>query len=110
MKFYAILFSFFLVGTVSAFSKITPPDTTSNLAQKTAATLIVEEAKHYYSDGHIKEALAMFKQAELKDPESWRASYWVALSYFRLNNFTMALKHIESARRKDKEVVKLAKC
>ena len=104
MKFYAILFSFFLVGTVSAFSKITPPDTTSNLAQKTAATLIVEEAKHYYSDGHIKEALAMFKQAELKDPESWKASYWVALSYFRLNNFTMALKHIESARRKDKEV------
>ena len=104
MKFYAILFSFFFVGTVSAFSKITPPDTTSNLAQKTAATLIIEEAKHYYFDGHIKEALAMFKQAEIKDTESWRASYWAALSYFRLNNFTMALKHIESARRKDKEV------
>ena len=104
MKFYAILISIFLVGSVSAFSSVLPPDTTSNLAQKTAATLIIEEAKHYYSDGHIKEALAMFKQAEVKDQESWKASYWVALSYYRLNNFTMALKHVEAARRKDKEV------
>ena len=104
MKFFAILFSFIFVGSVSAFSGNTNPDTTSNLAQKTAATLLVEEAKHYYTEGHIREALSMFKQAEVRDPESWKASYWVALSYYRLNNYTMALKHVESARRKDTKV------
>lgn len=104
MKFLAILFSFIFVGSVSAFSGNTTPDTTSNLAQKAAATLLVEEAKHYYTEGHIKEALSMFKQAEVRDPESWKASYWVALSYYRLNNYTMALKHVELARKKDTEV------
>ena len=103
MKFFLLLFSFCLIQTVSAYG-ITPPDSTSNLAQKTAATLVIEEAKHYYSDGHVKEALAMFKQAEAKDPESWKASYWVSLCYYRLNNFTMALKHVELARKKDKKV------
>jgi tetratricopeptide (TPR) repeat protein len=104
MKFIAFLFSLAFVSTVSAFSVNTPPDSTSNLAQRTAATMVIEEAKHYYSEGHIKEALAMFKQAEVKDPASWKASYWVALCYFRLNNFTMALKNAEEARRKDTEV------
>ncbi len=104
MKFFILCISFLLIGRVSAFSLGTPPDSTSNFAQKTAATLVIEEAKHYYSDGHYKEALGMFKQAEVRDPESWRASYWVALCYYKLNNYTMALKHVESARRKDKDV------
>ncbi len=91
-------------SSVFASNSFTPPDTTSSIIDKSSSVFLIEEAKHYYAEGKLKEALRLFKSIELKDPESAKASYWVSLCYYKLNNYTLALRHIQKARQKDSNV------
>ncbi len=96
---YALTLSIFaFVGNSFAHSNGTPPpDSTTNIVDKTAATYMIEEGKTMYGLGKIKDALIRFRQAEVKDPNSWKAAYWIGKCHYRLDNFGYALKYANSA-------------
>ena len=45
----------------------------------------------------IKDALIKFRQATVKDPNSWKAAYWVGKCHYQLDNFGYALKYANTA-------------
>jgi tetratricopeptide (TPR) repeat protein len=105
MKALFVSFVLFMFSGISLFAmKTTPPDTTSNIIDKSSSVFLIEEAKHFYAEGKLKDAMALFKSIEVNDPESWKASYWVGMCYYKLNNYTMSLKHAQLARKKDSDV------
>lgn len=99
MKMYlfklCISFLLILFSANNAFSRdITiPPDTTTNLLNKTTAIVIIEEAKELFNQGKVRDALIKFREAAIKDPNSWRAIYWVSQCQYSMNNFGLALKY-----------------
>lgn len=74
-----------------------PKDSTTTLVNKTAAIYLVEEGKTFYNQSKIKEALIKFRQATVKDANSWKAAYWVGKCHYRLNNYGYALKYSNQA-------------
>ena len=63
--------------SIAAYN-VCPPDTTSSILDRTTSLFLLEEAKQYFSEGKLKDAMIRFKSIESKDPESWKASFWVA--------------------------------
>ncbi len=76
---------------------ITPPDSTTNVIDKASAAYLIEEGKTMFSEGRVKDALIKFRQASVKDENSWKASYWVGQCHYRLNNYGYALKYAKEA-------------
>jgi tetratricopeptide (TPR) repeat protein len=70
-----------------------PLDSTSNILEKTAAAYLIEEGKTLYQERKYRPALTKFREASIKDPNSWRASYWVGKCHYRLNNYGYAVKY-----------------
>lgn len=96
---YALSMLFLAVMSTSfAYSHgTTPPDSTTNVVDKTAATYIIEEGKTMYGIGRIKDALIKFRQAGVKDPNSWKAAYWISKCHYKMNNYGYSLKYANSA-------------
>lgn len=92
---FALLFS----ANSSAFSMTTPPDSTTNIVDKTAAAFLIEEGRTLFADGRMKDALIKFRQASVKDGNSWKASYWISKCHYRMDNFGYALKYALEASR-----------
>lgn len=103
MKISILKFCFtLLLVTISAngaFSKdlATPPDSTTNLVDKTASLVILEEGKDLFNQGKVRDALVKFREAAVKDPNSWRAAYWVSQCHYIMNNYGLALKYARQA-------------
>jgi tetratricopeptide (TPR) repeat protein len=97
MYLFNLCISFLLIifSADNAFSrdKKSPPDTTTNLLNKAAALVIIEEAKEIFNQGKVRDALIKFREAAIKDPNSWRAIYWVSQCQYSMNNFGLALKY-----------------
>lgn len=82
------------VGSMNnVFGGVIPPDTTTSIIDKTASVYILEEGKVLYEEMRIKEALVKFREAGIKDPDSWRAAYWIGKCHYHLNNYGYALKY-----------------
>lgn len=90
-----MLFLFFALN-VSAAS-VTPPDSTSSLVDKASAIYLIDEGLGMYNAGKVKDALTKFREASIKDPNSWKALYWQGKCHYRLNNFGFAVKYGKSA-------------
>lgn len=75
----------------------TPPDSTTNLVDKTASLVILEEGKDLFNQGKVRDALVKFREAAVKDPNSWRAAYWVSQCHYIMNNYGLALKYARQA-------------
>lgn len=88
----SILFLFTLTLN-SVFGGVIPPDTTTRFIDKTASVYFLEEGKVLYEEGKIKAALVKFREAGLKDPDSWKAAYWIGQCHYYLNNYGYALKY-----------------
>lgn len=89
-------FTLLFVFTLSlncVFGAVTPPDTTATFIDKTASVYFLEEGKVLYEEGKIKAALIKFREAGLKDPDSWKAAYWTGQCHYYLNNYGYALKY-----------------
>lgn len=97
-----IITNFFLLTTFFVFSNnecfVLPPDSTSTLKQKTAAAFSIEKGRVKFEEGKIRGALLLFREAQQKDPNSWKASYWIAQCHYKLNNFGYALSYVIKAR------------
>lgn len=74
-----------------------PPDSSTNIIDKAAAILILEEGKKLFSEGKVRDALNQFRDATNKDPENWRSYYWIASCHYSMSNFGFALKYANTA-------------
>ncbi|MDX2359962.1 MAG: hypothetical protein QNK23_04080 [Crocinitomicaceae bacterium] len=74
-----------------------PPDTTTSVVDKAAALVIIEQGKTMYGAGKIKDALIKFREAGVKDPNSWRAAYWIGKCHYRMNSYGYALQYAQKA-------------
>ncbi len=90
-------FLLFMGGAYGASLNPEPTDSTTSIVDKTAALYILEEGKTLYGEGKIKDALIKFRQAGVKDPNSWRAAYWVSLCHYHLNSYGYSLKYAKKA-------------
>ena len=86
------------IGTVYGFNdNPAPTDSTTSLVDKSAAVYFIEEGKTLYGEGKIKDALIKFREAGVKDPNSWRAAYWISKCHYKMNNYGYALKYAKNA-------------
>lgn len=92
-------------------SAITPPDSTTNVVDRSAAILIIEDGKKMYTEGRVRDALIKFRQAAVKDPNSWRAPYWISMCHYNIDNYGFALQYGNEAIQKsaavDKDIYEL---
>jgi len=93
IHFTTILIFVTLTGNAYSNLTITPPDSVTSIVDKTAAAYIIEEGKTLYGEAKIKDALIKFRQAAVKDPNSWRAAYWISQCHYKLNNYGYSLKY-----------------
>jgi len=108
-KQVALLLSALFVITVKlsgafAGQGTTPPDSTT-LIDRAAAFNAIEKGKTFYFQGKVKEALANFREATIKNPYSSKAFYWVATCQYQLNNYGLSQKYATDAIMADKEDV-----
>ena len=89
-----ILFIFIFSSLNSIFSQ---DEKNNRLIDSPSTLILLEEAKHYYSEGKLMEALNNLRSIESKDDKSAKVKYWISLCYFKLNNYTMALTYAKKA-------------
>jgi tetratricopeptide (TPR) repeat protein len=65
----------------------------SKLIENPATLILLEEAKHFYTEGKTTEALNLLRSLEAKDETSPKVKYWISLCYYKLNNYTQALNY-----------------
>jgi tetratricopeptide (TPR) repeat protein len=115
-RFFFILS--FLVLSIEVFANefdvfsIIPPDSTTSVVDRTACVLMVDEGRQKLANGRTKDALILFRQASVKDPNSWRPLYWISVCHYTFYNYGFALKYAKDALEKnpaevDKEVYDL---
>jgi len=92
-----ILFVSLFISQWTFANDLLPPDSTTSLVDKTASLYIVEEGKTLYNDGKTRDALIKFRQASVKDPNSWKAAYWVAKCHYKMHNYGYAKKYADQA-------------
>ena len=98
-----------LLTTSYSFSKnnldkgTVPPDSTTNIIDKTTALYMLEEGKRLYSEGKVRDALNQFRAVVLKDPRSWRPVYWIGVCHYAMSNYGFAYKYAQEALKINKE-------
>lgn len=98
------IFVLLFTANSNAFSMSTPPDSTTTIVDKASAVILVEEGRTLYTEGRMRDALIKFREASVKDPNSWRASYWISKCHYKMDNFGYALKYaLASTRMGDKK-------
>lgn len=92
-----ILSALLMVGTTTYVSANTPPDSTSTVAEKTAAAYLIEQGKTLFNEGRVRDALNKFRDAFKKDVTSWKASFWIGRCHYEQYNYGYALKYAKDA-------------
>jgi tetratricopeptide (TPR) repeat protein len=87
------LFLFLMLINFAQASTVAPPDTTTNLTDRAAALLIIDEGRTMFEQGKVRDALIRFRQAAVKDPNTWKAPYWIAQCHYTMNSFGYALQY-----------------
>lgn len=112
MKKYFFTFLLVILTTLSSHSKsldksgANPPDTITSVVDRSASLLIVEDGKKMFTEGRVRDALIKFRQAAVKDPNSWRPPYWISLCHYNLDNYGFALQYGNEAIQKSSAVDK----
>jgi len=88
-----ILFLFLMLINFSQASTVVPPDSSTNLTDRASALLIIDEGKSLFEQGKVRDALIRFRQAAVKDPNTWKAPYWIAQCHYNMNSFGYALQY-----------------
>lgn len=85
-----------LTASATTFFKdnsILPPDSTTSLVDRTAATFLIDEGKKLLFAGKSRDALTKFRQAYVKDKYNARAAYWIGKTHYTLANYGYALQY-----------------
>ena len=102
-----IVFTLLLISPfkISFAGNIVPPDSTSNVADRAQALLIIDEGRTLFLEGKVRDALIRFRQAAVKDPYTWKAPFWIAQCHYRQNNYGYALQYGNEAIKLNKDEV-----
>lgn len=92
LKYFSIFILLFSLNQAFATSS-TPPDSTSNIADRAQALLIIDEGKTMFLEGKVRDALIRFRQAQVKDPFTPKAPFWIAQCHYKMNNYGYALQY-----------------
>jgi hypothetical protein len=103
LKIISILAFLTLIAPNFVLGSSIPPDTSTSIVDKTAAIALLEKGKTLYNEGKVRDALAQFRQAMIKDPNNWKGAYWVGQCQYAQNNYGLALKYASEALQLDKE-------
>lgn len=76
---------------------VCPPDSTTNLIDKSTAIIMLEEGKRIYAEGKVHDALNQFRLVATKDPHSWRPIFWIGRCHYAMSNYGFALKYANEA-------------
>ncbi|TNE75969.1 MAG: hypothetical protein EP333_03390 [Bacteroidetes bacterium] len=95
--FISVVTFFMMNAAARANTEFLPPDSTTNIVDKSAAVLMVDEGKTLYLEGKVKMALNKFREASVKDPNNWKAQYWIGKCHYILNNYGYSLKYAQLA-------------
>jgi tetratricopeptide (TPR) repeat protein len=68
-------------------------DSVTGIIDKSAALIKIDQGKQLVAENKIREALLVFREAAIKDPNSWKASYWISFCHYRLKNFGYAKQY-----------------
>ncbi|AEA44320.1 PD40 domain-containing protein [Fluviicola taffensis] len=82
-----------LVSTKSFALTANPKDSITGIIDKSAALIKIDQGKQLVTDNKIREALLVFREAAIKDPNTWKASYWISFCHYRLKNFGYAKQY-----------------
>ncbi len=95
LRILIVIFSSITSLTFSSSGySVCPPDSITSVVDKTAALYLIEEGKDFYLKGKIRSALLKFREASVKDPNSWKAPYWISKCHYDLKNYGYAKKYI----------------
>ena len=95
MKILVTVLLLLPVFAVKANTKFNPGpvDSTASIIDKSAALLILDKGKQLVLENKFREALVTFREAAMKDPYSWKASYWISYCHYKLNNYGYAKQY-----------------
>ena len=68
-------------------------DSVTGIIDKSAALIKIDQGKQLLGENKIREALLVFREAAIKDPNSWKASFWISYCHYRLKNFGYAKQY-----------------
>ena len=105
IKVYLMILASVLLYAHTIFGSVNPPDSTASIIDKTAAIALLEKGRTLFNEGKVRDALAEFRQAMIKDPNNWKGAYWVGQCQYHQNNYGLALKYASEALRLDKNDV-----
>jgi len=98
-----LLIPFFILSLLNSFSVSAnvftsiPKDSSTNLLNKALAIKLLNEGMELFNMGQNKEALSKFKEAGTKDPSNWKIVFYISLSNFELNYYSLSLAQAKSA-------------
>lgn len=94
---FTFMMAVFGTKLMAMSSPVAPPDTVTGIIDKSAALLLIDQGKQLITEGKVRDALIVFKEAALKDPNSWKPDYWISFCHYALNNFGYARQYGLSA-------------
>jgi len=70
---------------------------------KLASSKYISDGSEMYNIGRTSDALMFFRQAKVKNPNNWKAYFWLSTAEFELNSYDMALANASKALELTKE-------
>lgn len=98
MKHIISLLFFLLFATSALHSQVS--DSTTSLLNRSSALKMIDQGKVFIGEGKVREALIVFREASVKDPFQWKASYWIAFCHNQLGNFGYANQYAKETIKK----------
>jgi tetratricopeptide (TPR) repeat protein len=97
-NFFLTLACFLFIGNSFAHNLwVIPADTSKGIMNKALSTKLLNDGIELYSMGQNKEALGKFKDAATKDPNNWKAMFYISLANYDLNFYSLSLSQAKSA-------------
>lgn len=78
-----------------------PKDSITGIIDKSAALIKIEQGSKMIAENRIREALLVFREAAMKDPNTWKAPYWISYCHSKLKNFGYAKQYAQDAIKKN---------
>lgn len=101
MKHITLLILFLVTVSGQLFGQ--PKDTitnTTSLSNRSASVKLIDQGKLLINEGKMREALLVFRDAAIKDPQQWKATYWIAFCHNNLSNFGYANQYAKETIKK----------
>ncbi len=96
-----LLLLLFITLSICSFANSSEPkDSVTGIIDKSACLIKLDEGKKIFLERRYRDALVVFKEAAMKDPNSWKADYWISQTHYNLKNYGYAKKYGEDALRK----------